>query len=684
MHHLPELVVLEHHVLKLLHVDQAVLVDVELAHDLLGLLQADPEAGGDVLRAQEPGLVLVQAEEKFLGLIEERILLDLRSGILGPLLEEVVALVIYHHKGREVLHVYLPNCLHAQLLHVQDLDVLDALRAQGGRHAADGTQVEAPILLARLGHGGRAVALPDHDHRAAQRLEGADVGVHAPRGGRAEGAGGQARGRLRRAGVVDGVLLDVVGQAFALVDHLLHPGVRDVAGHDDRPREGQARLHGVVAQEFQVFLHGIVKVDLDNLPALLQGALLHIRQVLRRLPLQILEEDALLRDLGLRLPVRGAGDADADRAGGAVPGQPDHPHVVHEVLPSVLGADAGVLRELLDLLLPLQVSERPAPDAAGGGEAVQVLATRQLHRLQRHLGRQAADHEREMVGRACSSAYVRDLLEDKVGERLLVQHGLRLLHKLGLVGAAAPLGDVQEVVLAASLCHHVDLSGQVRLGVCLHKHRLGRNLGVPQVPLGVGLVDASGDVLLIPPVGEHMAATLGHHRRSPGVLARGHDHPGGHAGVLQQLQGHEAVVRGRLGVLEDIGELLEVVRSEEVLYVDNRLRRQAVQNFALHPHKLLPGWQCERGDAVRRQLPVLGVHRRGVVVEELLVLEGRRYGREAAALHGPERRGRGGGPLESVGPAPQARGHRSRGDDRNAATCWCGGWDKQFDLRQAT
>ncbi len=93
------------------------------------------------------------------------------------------------------------------------------------------------MLFAGVGDLLRAVALGDHHHRAAERLEEIDVAVHAASGGRAERTGGVALRGLGRAGVVNRVLLEVVGQAFAGIDALLQLRVGDVAGNDDRALE---------------------------------------------------------------------------------------------------------------------------------------------------------------------------------------------------------------------------------------------------------------------------------------------------------------------------------------------------------------------------------------------------------------------------------------------------------------
>ena len=80
-------------------------------------------------------------------------------------------------------------------------------------------------------------------------------------------------------------------------------------------------------------------------------------QVRRRVGLELLEEHALGRDLAERLPVGRARHRDRHRARRTVPRQPDHAHVVAEVLAAELRADPETLSELEDLLLELQVAE---------------------------------------------------------------------------------------------------------------------------------------------------------------------------------------------------------------------------------------------------------------------------------------------------------------------------------------
>ena len=65
-----------------------------------------------------------------------------------------------------------------------------------------------------------------------------------------------------------------------------------------------------------------------------------IRQILGRIGLQRLQEDAVPGDLALGLAVGRAGDAEADRQRGAVARQADDANIVAEILAAELRADA--------------------------------------------------------------------------------------------------------------------------------------------------------------------------------------------------------------------------------------------------------------------------------------------------------------------------------------------------------
>ena len=301
--------------------------------------------------------------------------------------------------------------LHAELGVLQHLDLADAVLRQPGRGPADRAQVEAAVRGARRGDLLAAVALREHHQRAARGLELLDVGVHAARRGGPERAGRVPGGGLGGPGVVDGVVAQVVGHRLARLQPLGDLRVGDVAGHDQRAGQRHARLDRQRRELGADRVHRPVEVDLDDVARQVLGR--GLGQEARGVGLQPLQEDALRRDLGLGLAVGRAGHRDAHRERRAVPGQPDHAHVVAEVLAAELGADAELAGELQDLLFEVAVAERVAELGARARQRVEVARRRQLGDLEVVLGRHAADDDRQVVGRAGGGAERAQLLVEE-------------------------------------------------------------------------------------------------------------------------------------------------------------------------------------------------------------------------------------------------------------------------------
>ena len=199
----------------------------------------------------------------------------------------------------------------------------------------------------------------------------------------------------------------------------------------------------MLRQRRQDILHRLVEIDLDHLAA---ERLLDCRQILRGIVLELFEIDAVSGDLAEHLAVRRARDAETDRQRGAVARQPDHPHVVAEILAAELRADAERLRHLQDLLLHLEIAEGVAVGRAMGRQRVEIARGGELHRLHAELGRGAADHDRQMIGRARRGAERQHLLLQKRQQAVSGQHRWRGLEQKALVGAAAALGHEHELV----------------------------------------------------------------------------------------------------------------------------------------------------------------------------------------------------------------------------------------------
>ncbi len=348
----------------------------------------------------------------------------------------------------------------------------------------------------------------------------------------------------------------------------------------------------------------------------------------RGVGLELLEEDALGGDLAERLAVGRAGDGDRDRARGAVSGEPDDAHVVAEVLAAELGPDPERLGEREDLLLEVQVPEAVPGLRPARGQVVEVVGGGVLRGLEGVLRRRAADDDREVVRRAGGRPEPADLLAQELQHPRGVEDRLGLLEQEGLVGRAATLGHEQELVdrLPVLLLHRVqlDLRGQVRAGVPLVVHRHRCHLAVAQVQPRVGVEDAPGDRLrVVAAAGEHPLGLLGHHDGRARVLAHRQHATGRDVDVLEQVEGHEPVVSGRLGVLDDPAQLGEVRGPEVVRDVVHRLLGQPAQRLGGHPQERLPvrverRHSLGRHEAVRRLVGAVGaVAREDVGVAEL-------------------------------------------------------------------
>ena len=432
-------------------------------------------------------------------------------------------------------------------------------------------------------------------------LEEVHVGVHATGRRRAERSRSHALRRLGRAGVVNRVLLEVFRHGLALVEHLLDARVGDVARHDERALEVQARLDRVFGQDRAHLVHALVEVDVHRRR--------HGRSLCREeaggVLLQLLEEDALGGDLRLDVAVGRAAHADGHGARGRMPRGADHAHVVHEVLAAELRADAALLADLQHLLLPLQVTEAAASLVARGGQLVEVSGRGLLHGREAHLGRRTTDAEGQVVGRAGRRPEVEDMLLDELRERLLVEQRLGLLVEEGLVGRAAALGDEQELVLHAGLASvDVDLRRKVRPGVLLVDHREGHDLRIAQVALLVGLVDAPGDAGGIVGPGPHVLTLVGDADRRTGVLAGRKLALGGHALVQKHRVGHELVVVRRLGIIEDVAQFLQVRRTQVERHVGIGRFRQQLESCGIDLENL-PAVALDDLYVVLRQQTVL-------------------------------------------------------------------------------
>ena len=201
----------------------------------------------------------------------------------------------------------------------------------------------------------------------------------------------------------------------------------------------------------------------------------------------------------------------------------------------------------------------------------------------------------------------------------------------------------------------LDLRGQVGLGVGLLVHVERRHLRVAQVRAGVRVEDAARERLLVLAVGPcgcttvpqrrarrsavrpqvevsrggmrarvrvcvckaapsatcdpsrrrtHVLPALALHDCRARVLAARQHLAGRHVGILQELECDEAVIRRRLGIVENIRELLQVTWAQQVRDIHHRSRCQEPERLGLDLQHLL-ATDLKYGDVVGRQLPKL-------------------------------------------------------------------------------
>ena len=191
----------------------------------------------------------------------------------------------------------------------------------------------------------------------------------------------------------------------------------------------------------------------------------------------------------------------------------------------------------------------------------------ELHGEEVLLGRCATDDEGDMVGRTSGGAECLHLLHHEGHQRVGVEQRLGLLVEVGLVGRAATLGHAEEVILHALGSLDVDLCGEVATGVHLVVHVERSVLRVAQVLLGIGLVNAQRESLLIAEASPYLLALLTMDDGRTRVLAQGELALGRHFGIAQEGERYILVVVAGLGVAENLRHLLVVGTAEEERHV---------------------------------------------------------------------------------------------------------------------
>jgi hypothetical protein len=158
------------------------------------------------------------------------------------------------------------------------------------------------------------------------------------------------------------VILQILRQAFAGSSRSFKLRVGDVARDDHRAAQREPVLTGYLREQRADLGHRPTEVDLHDLAA--ERLLVDSGQERAGSRSSCSRNTPSLVILPLAWRSAAARDRDGDRAARAVARQPDHAHVVAEVLAAELRADAEALRQLEHLALELEVAEAVALVAA--------------------------------------------------------------------------------------------------------------------------------------------------------------------------------------------------------------------------------------------------------------------------------------------------------------------------------
>ncbi len=218
------------------------------------------------------------------------------------------------------------------------------------------------------------------------------------------------------------------------------------------------------------------------------------------------------------------------------------------------------------------------------------------------LGRRAADDDGQVVRRAGGGAERADLLVEERQQRLRVQQRLGLLEEERLVRRAAALGDEQEVVLVAAGARRARSAPAGWSPVLSSSYMVERrHLRVAQVGLGVGVEDAARERrLVVAALVQTRWPFLPMTIAVPVSWQRRQHHAGRDVGVLQHVERDEAVVRRRLGVVEDVAQLRQVAGAEQVRDVADRLGGEPRQRRARRREHALAAERVGRDPSPRR------------------------------------------------------------------------------------
>src|SRR3712207_9223582 len=118
------------------------------------------------------------------------------------------------------------------------------------------------MLLAGVGNGLGTVTLWYYQDRSAAVLELVNVGLPSVSGSWAHRTGGISLGSFCRAGIQNGVILEIFGHVLTCVKTCFELGMGNVTSHDDVAFEVHTGAYGVFGQLRVYGVHALIEVYL--------------------------------------------------------------------------------------------------------------------------------------------------------------------------------------------------------------------------------------------------------------------------------------------------------------------------------------------------------------------------------------------------------------------------------------
>ena len=153
------------------------------------------------------------------------------------------------------------------------------------------------------------------------------------------------------------MIFHVLRKSVTGIETLFDFGVGNVARNNERAVEPDTGADGILREVGEDRFHRTVEVD----DGCIVGFLAEVRRrIFGGVVFELFEKDAVARDLGLNVPVGGAGNTYADGAGGGVARHADNADIMAKIFAAELGADFCLLREFQHFGLHGRIAKRPA------------------------------------------------------------------------------------------------------------------------------------------------------------------------------------------------------------------------------------------------------------------------------------------------------------------------------------